>query len=155
MNFDNLIFNNRLGNINCCWLCDDSPEDSTKVFEDHHIVPRHLGGTNGPIVYLCSDCHTNVHDTARDILKGKQLHIKYRIQLQIDKLLYLSNVIVRAEIEIQKNPQNKIYVFNTILDYETHEMLTALVKYYRSNKCKVNQGIIFKKAISELYRKIF
>lgn len=38
-----------------CFEC-----DTTKSIEQHHVVPRSLGGTR--TLPLCSDCHAKVHD---------------------------------------------------------------------------------------------
>lgn len=143
---------NRLGDKKCCWLCDKSANDPTTTFEDHHILPKHLGGEKGPLVFLCSDCHTNVHKCAEKLLKGNKW-IPYKNKVHIDKCLYLANVIVKATLLIESNSENKIYVYSGTFDYSTHEMLVALVKYFKNNKTKMNQDTIIKQAIREMYQK--
>lgn len=39
--------------------------------EQHHIVPKFLGGSNQPdnLVWICGNTHANVHELLRDMLK--------------------------------------------------------------------------------------
>ncbi|MGN8833056.1 RRXRR domain-containing protein [Selenomonas montiformis] len=55
-----------------CALCDDP------IDHYHHIVPRHLGGSNTPenLVGLCEDCHSELH-TNKKLLDRIGLKKKY------------------------------------------------------------------------------
>ncbi len=145
------IENNRLGNKNECWLCEREP-DNIATFEDHHILPKHLGGTNGPLVYLCADCHTNVHKCATKLLKGAS-YVPYARNLHKQRCLELAQVIVNGTVALEKNPINKIHVFSGILDYDTHNKLVALVKYLKTPKARLSQEDVIKLAIKELHKK--
>lgn len=145
------IHDNRLGTKSECWLCLVQASDPTKNFEDHHIVPRHLGGTNGPLVYLCSDCHTNVHACAEKLEKGKS-YLPYKEHDCIKKCLYLAKVIADAAIMLKQNPQNKIFVISGILDYKTHTKLVELTKYFGAKK-RTTQIKVIKHLIDEFHKK--
>ncbi len=41
-----------------CFFCG---EENSVVLEEHHIIPRSLGGENGPTVVLCANCHKKLH----------------------------------------------------------------------------------------------
>lgn len=52
---------------NCCIAICQQP-----ALEEHHIFPTHLGGEkSGPTVWLCSNCHRNIHLAASRIYRGK------------------------------------------------------------------------------------
>ncbi len=90
------IVENRLGHKECCWLCDKPSDNPSVSFEDHHIIPRHLGGENGPLVLLCADCHTNVHSCATSLIKkGEPLFI-YELQLQQERCVELASIIFKV-----------------------------------------------------------
>jgi hypothetical protein len=118
------------------------------------MVPKHLGGTNGPLVFLCSDCHTNVHKCAEKLEKGKS-YMPYKVTQHIKRCLYLANIIMNASLMLKQNPQNKIYVISGILDFETHNKLVELVKYLKTPKKSSSQIKVIKLAISELHKKYF
>ena len=145
------IENNRLGTKTQCWLC-SKPPDGITTFEDHHILPKHLGGTNGPLVYLCADCHTNVHKCATKLLKGLS-YVPYSENSLKIKCLELAKVIVNGTIALEKNPVNKIYVYSGIFDYATHNKLIELVKYLKTPNSKISQDSVIKLAIKELHAK--
>jgi hypothetical protein len=44
---------------------------ATKSAHGHHVVPRASGGSEGPVVDLCGDCHTVVHSAAKRMGRGK------------------------------------------------------------------------------------
>jgi hypothetical protein len=49
-----------------CIFCDDS------AMEQHHIVPKHLGGPEkGPLVPLCANHHGRLHYYTMKLLSGK------------------------------------------------------------------------------------
>ena len=66
----------------------------------------------------------------------------------LDRVMYLSNVIVQAADAI-KGDTNKRWVFSTVLDNETHDMLVALGKQLSSS-----QQNTVKYAIRSLFRSL-
>ena len=56
-----------------CALCGQCPKDKFGAFDGHvhHILPRHLGGSDNPVnlVCLCEFCHIWVHRDMRFELK--------------------------------------------------------------------------------------
>lgn len=137
------IIDNRLGSLNNCWLC-NAPNNGVITFEDHHIVPRHLGGTNGPLVFLCAHCHTNVHKTAEHWYTNKFVPIYKDVKKDV-KLKYLAGVICKARQLVEKT-EGKQTVISGRLDYETHSNLKALAKYLG-----MSQHNTMKYAINKLY----
>lgn len=145
---DTRIENNRLGGTLLCWVC-SKPKD-TLTFEDHHIVPQHLGGKNGPVVLLCGVCHTQVHNSAEALYKGNT-HIPFRDAVQREKCLYLATVIVNARLAVEANGGlNKRFVFSTVFTYEEHETLVKLTKHYGMNQPK-----LIKYALEQLAKRTF
>ena len=43
----------------------------TASTDEHHIVPQNAGGTDGPTVSLCANCHNAIHVAARRMRSGK------------------------------------------------------------------------------------
>lgn len=149
--FENLISNNRLGNQDCCWLC-NAPNNGIVRFEDHHIVPRHLGGENGPLVFLCSSCHTNVHVVAEDWYKTREFYSMYSNPVHTIRLRWLSGVICTAREELEKSGkdiQNKNFAISGRLDFKTHKKLSELASYM-----KISQLKVIKLAIDNLYKSL-
>lgn len=137
------IIDNRLGGVTSCWLC-NAPNNGVTTFEDHHIVPRHLGGTNGPLVFLCAHCHTNVHKTAEYWYKKEFKPLYNNVQKDV-KLKYLAGVICKARQLVEKT-KGKQTVISGRLDYETHSNLKALAKYLG-----MSQHTAMKYAINKTY----
>lgn len=95
------IVESRLGHKECCWLCDKPSNNPSSSFEDHHIIPRHLGGENGPLVLLCADCHTNTHACATNLIKkGEPLEI-YDEPLHQERCLELATIIFRVHKSLE------------------------------------------------------
>jgi hypothetical protein len=59
-----------------CWVC-DRPFTNNLLFEDHHVIPRAFGGTNGPQVRLCSDHHSLLHKIADRLVPQKQADLQH------------------------------------------------------------------------------
>ena len=112
-----------------CWVCENSVNDFEE-FEQHHILPKHLGGADGPTVTLCNGCHKKVHDSAEALYKGKQ-KLPFKEQGARERCLYLATIICRGRIAVESQGGfNKRFVYTSILSYEEHELLVSLAKYY-------------------------
>ena len=96
-----------------CWNCGVKGS-----IHHHHVVPRHCGGTNGPTVPLCSNCHTLVHHVGEDF-HGRVGELRSRREA------YLANVIHMAQKVTEDDP-NKVTRFNLTLSRRHREMLKVL-----------------------------
>jgi hypothetical protein len=70
--------------------------------DEHHVIPRSYGGVDGPVVWLASDMHVEVHTQALALYRTKDEGlIQYPSGLpdtSRDKFLYLVRTIVNARI---------------------------------------------------------
>lgn len=119
-------------------------------YELHHIIPRHLGGSNGPVVNLCGGCHQLIHNSAVAMYKGlvlPNLDPKWGGDTQF-KFKFLVNVIVRAMVAAE-GQQGKAWKYQTTFSDETHTKLVRLAKRYGS------QDKAIKLAIDKLHQSQF
>lgn len=61
-----------------CFVC-----SSRNHLEFHHVVPKHLGGTDlkNNLVRLCSNCHKQVHVYQRDRKNINEMWILKRLEM--------------------------------------------------------------------------
>ncbi len=131
-------------------MCRVARDQYTK-FEEHHVVPCHLGGTNGPLVSLCEGCHTKVHDAASKLYKG-DTHLPYREEDSRQRCHYLAQVICRAQLALEAQGNlNKKFKFSTSFTYEEHNLMVSLQRYYG----KKSQGELVRYAILMLAKATF
>ncbi len=142
---DNGIPINQTLKLDYCWICLLNREP----FEEHHIVPRHCGGDNGPTVTLCGGCHSTIHVLANQIKKGNPI-TNYSDQLTRERALYLATVIANSELMVQENPENKRVVYSGFFTWGTHQKLMRLSKFL-----KLSQPKVIKLALDELYKRNF
>lgn len=136
-----------------CWVCDAkfAPNGSAQE-EQHHIVPRAYGGSDGPIVSLCNTCHTRLHKAALCIEAHKPVYqlLNGLNQAQIEKLLYLSSCVVNAKLATKHDPNKRSMVVMHFTNKET-EQLDALKKALGAK----SRMAVIKAAIFALYTKHF
>lgn len=136
-----------------CWVCGAmfAPKGSAQE-EQHHIVPRAYGGSDGPVVSLCDTCHTRLHKAALCIEANKPVHtfITGLNQDQIQKLLYLSTCVVNAKLATKHDPNKRSMVVVQFTSKET-EQLDALKKVLGAK----SRMAVIKAAIFALYNKHF
>lgn len=113
-----------------CWVCGAkfAPNGPAQE-EQHHIVPRAYGGSDGPIVSLCDTCHTRLHKAAL-CLEAKRPIYAFTSGLTNDqqqKLLYLSTCVLNAKLATKNDPNKKAVV---VLQFSKKEIeqLEALKK---------------------------
>ena len=68
--------------------------------EEHHLVPRALGGSKGPTVALCPTCHSLVHKTAK---QPSALDAAPNDEAR-KAIKYMALIIRRAEKAVQGDP---------------------------------------------------
>jgi hypothetical protein len=83
-----------------CFVCGEPAS-----LNEHHIIPQAKGGTEGPTVDLCANCHSRIHSSARAMLRGKSPD-KFLDGLDEDakdRALGLAQVIVAADTRENSN----------------------------------------------------
>ena len=78
-----------------CWCCGCSLPSYAR--EEHHVVPRAYGGTDGPTVSLCLVCHTRAHKHAMRVNSVLSLPSTSTYERN---LLYLAAVIALSRTSI-------------------------------------------------------
>lgn len=68
----------------------------THGLEEHHIIPKSLGGEHGPTVILCGSCHSSAHFSAKGWLAGKSTNT-FPPNLQEKALPYIQAIVAAAE----------------------------------------------------------
>jgi len=136
--------------LDYCWVC-DVPQKDYPEFEQHHIVPSHLGGNKGPTVTLCEICHTKAHKMAEKLWHSKE-YSPYKIPLHHRRCVYLGTVICRARQDLElKGNLNKRYKYSDTFSYQEHELLVKLQTYYN----KKSQGALIRFALERLASQTF
>jgi predicted HNH restriction endonuclease len=85
--------------------------------ESHHIVPVSYGGKNSPVVDLCADCHTNIHNG----ISGATV--------KNPNLTYFISVGRKAKAKYAKN-SNKIVKISGTLSYKDNQKWIALSRHF-------------------------
>ena len=108
-----------------CWVCGAKFAPSgTAQEEQHHIIPRAYGGSDGPVVSLCDTCHTRLHKAALCIEANKPVFpfINGLNQDQQQKLLYLSTCVVNAKLATKNDPNKKSVIVFQLTCQETEQI---------------------------------
>lgn len=117
-----------------CWICNRDFVSvagvTTAVANEHHVVPRSLGGTNGPTVSLCSEHHDLMHAVAEQLVRDTPIAQVMPLLQGLappmqQRLLYLADVIIRATRAFADDV-NKPYLLQCTLPARTGRQLTAL-----------------------------
>lgn len=140
-----------------CWVCSarftDSRPPGPANREEHHIVPRQAGGTDGPTVSLCDGHHACLHKIALR-LKSKRPYFDLVTEEPDEakkKLYWLATVVFNA-FEATRDDPNKIVMSMMALDRKQQLMIERLRQVYP--KVKSREALI-NLAIESLYRKHF
>jgi hypothetical protein len=75
-----------------CHIC----QRSTFIIDRHHIWPQSLGGANGPVVDLCSACHSGIHRQSVNLLSKKAKRNAYFPAAQMERAKPLIQWLVVA-----------------------------------------------------------
>lgn len=138
-----------------CWVClkefgASSPGGST-LEERHHIIPRAYGGSEGPVVSLCCDHHTTLHQMALRMYSNKpHFDLLTRNPVYDRKLLWLASLVVNAR-HLTENDPNKPLVLHVVADKNFKSKLKALKTVFP----KSSYTVLIRYAVEQLYRKHF
>lgn len=128
--------------VDRCWVCDRifpeyGGEDSGLVQEFHHPVPRAFGGSNGPVISLCSGHHSNVHDVALRLAADAPSRdiVGHETPSNIARIYHLARIIVRAMETFGTDPNRKVPIHFS-LPFSKNEQLKIAAK---SRGLTVNQ----------------
>ena len=140
-----------------CWVCEQRFVDSIPpgpcLREEHHIIPRKAGGTDGPQVSLCTVHHDKLHKIEKrmsskkayfDLLAGEGPE-------QQKKILWLASRAFNAFQLTKGDPNKQVSVLLTI-DRDMQEKFDKLKKVYPQLK---SREALVNFAINSLYNKHF
>lgn len=141
-----------------CWVCQAVffPEgnDPSVIRNDHHVIPRAYGGTDGPTVSLCSADHDMLHLLAQKIISGKDSEAHALLKLsptgQRPRLMYLAMSIVSAHNLLANDP-NKMRSITVRLNGANSDRLQKLAGFYSLSKESLVLRLINEKH-SELFQ---
>lgn len=104
--------------------------------EQHHLWPTHLGGpVEGPTIWLCPNCHRDIHKIASRMYRGKPIGIfkdnwlqaAQPIIMRIVRALRefeganLDNIEARLVIKLPKNKLRRIHLRKMDLGFSSLE----------------------------------
>jgi hypothetical protein len=122
-----------------CWVCQAKflGSGGTEPKEEHHIIPRAYGGSDGPTVSVCDSHHHKLHDIALKLKSNKPFFeaLKGESQEAIKKLLYLANAVYNAELATRNDP-NKAASAMLLLNARHKSMIDTLKKIYPQAKSR-------------------
>ena len=144
-------------NLPACWVCqarfsDQNPPGPANR-EEHHIIPRQAGGTDGPQVSLCDVHHTKLHKIANRLSSNKPyFDLLYGEQGDREKkLLWLASRVYMAFEAVKDDPNKKKMVVLTI-DQKKQQMLDMLKRVYPQAK---SREAIYDLALAQMYQRHF
>jgi hypothetical protein len=138
-----------------CWVCGRRFSDSggSEQREEHHIVPRQAGGTDGPQVSLCDTHHTKVHRIEERMAASKPFFdfLQGEGPEQQKKLIWLATR-ARNAFALTDDDPNKLKFAQVTIDARKHMMIQKLKKVYPKAR---SREAILTLALESLYRKHF
>jgi hypothetical protein len=146
-----------IANLPHCWVCgvrfSDQKPPGPANREEHHIIPRQAGGSDGPQVSLCDVHHTKLHKIALRLSSSKP-HFDLLIgepDAAKHKLLWLASRVFTA-FEVMKNDPNKKVMVLISIDRQKQLMIDRLKKVYPKAKSRES---IYDLALTSLYQRHF
>jgi hypothetical protein len=116
--------NDRLGKPDVCFVHDSKVCLQHSPGEDHHVIPRHLGGVDGPVVMLCEKEHKEVHRLANSYITGKTKPY-LGLSLDQDRRVRLANSILNAH-NLVHNDTNRHIKLDLKIPGSVHKELVFL-----------------------------
>lgn len=120
--------NPRMGVEGQCFVCDPARRClAYRDREEHHVIPEHLGGQQGPLVTLCASEHKAVHDLAEYLIRNRNIppapdSIQGKEWL---RRVSLSNHILRAHDTVIKDPNRRVK-FEARIPAKLHALIPGL-----------------------------
>lgn len=137
--------------LDYCWVCKRKFGPSL-AREDHHIIPRAYGGTEGPQVSLCDSHHSALHNIAHKLYNHKSFHSLLTQDAEINqRLLYLGSVAYNSRLATENDP-NKRRVEVVSLTGETYKKLKRLKDLHST---RISRGTLIETAINQMYYRYF
>jgi hypothetical protein len=142
--------------LDYCWICSvrfkDSVPAGPALREDHHVIPRAFGGTDGPVVSLCETHHGILHKIAICMKTAKPYFnlLSTESSEHRKKLEWLASRVYNAELATRNDP-NKSAVAMFTMDRRHREMIDALKPIYHAR----SREAILEVALEALYSKHF
>jgi hypothetical protein len=140
-----------------CWVCEQRFTDVVPPGrlnrEEHHIVPRQAGGTDGPQVSLCDGHHMKAHKIAGRFTASKPFHdlLSTEPTSYHPKLLWLAKKIHDA-FELVRDDPNKRKFAMVSLDQRRVKMIDNLKRVYPKAK---SREAVLTLALEQLYQRHF
>ncbi len=139
--------------LDSCWCC-----VSKVSLDEHHVVPREYGGSKGPTVTLCGNCHKLVHRVASNVWSqrtktDKKTVVASRLKDYTgdkQKITYLVDVILRARAATATTPQQKAVNVVVKLNPDQRRRFQELKKVLG----KTNHDLVIH-ALNDLYQRTF
>jgi hypothetical protein len=147
----------KLANLDHCWVCSarftDCFPPGPANREEHHIIPRQAGGTDGPVVSLCDGHHTMLHKIAMRLSSGKPHFdlVTGETDDRKKKIYWLATRVYNAFQAVSGDPNKKVMVLLE-LDRDQQERIAKLRKVYPK---VTSREELFDLAIRSLYSKHF
>lgn len=110
-----------------CWVC----SVKNVSFNAHHIIPRNAGGTNGPQVQICSECHDGLHHAAHLVISADDYSLKpdakqrWRTTESKQRADFLIRLVINSQSLAAKS-DNKTTLVTVKLSGEHDRKLTYL-----------------------------
>lgn len=138
-----------------CWVCGAKFVDAggSAQREDHHVIPRAYGGTDGPEISICDSHHTVAHKIADHLTAGKSVFhlLNNTTQEQRTKLMWLATMISNAEIAMKDDPNKRATVMVTLTGVQ-QKRIDALKKVHPQFK---SRAALIHHALDLLYARSF
>jgi len=107
------------------------------LINEHHIQPQATGGTSGPTIFICTECHDAVHACAVKFLSNKKAEAQ-AISENIFKNKKLANELVKSVIKYSIRKRDGDINIDD-LDYKVVLVLPGSIKKYLEVLAKDSQ----------------
>ena len=150
-----------IGSLELCYVC-TSKFSVDLICELHHIVPKSLGGTDGPLVPLCEKDHKLTHTFARFLVRKHNSRSDLAVPTDLleslraldsdgyNRIHRLASVIVTSTIKFIGDQDR---LLSAQFSYKP-ELAAKMDKLKTKLGCTSRQDI-FVRAVEELYQRHF
>lgn len=136
-----------------CWVCGtrfvsaDPPGTADK--EEHHVIPRQAGGSDGPTVSLCGKHHAALHRIAERLETKKPYFVFLQGEPQEAqrKIMWLATKAYNAFAATKDDP-NKHAMVLISLDARQQQMIDSLKRVFPKAR---SREAIYNLALERLY----